>query len=177
MNKKVTIIEGEVNKIENYVEEYVCQILENENFDSLNHLQANKRENKNLKNSNNVDDFTFISKDKDSLSPYSSLITEKEFYNIVEANEKDCYKNSGIYQQCLYSNYKYAVEINDKGYIKDVLEKAIIFNHNKGFVKALMSDKKFMKEWRRNFANYTPLAELKNTGTLKRINIILRSMQ
>ena len=177
MSKNVTVIESEVNKIENYVENYVCQILENENFDAMNHLQARKSENRNLKNSNCVEDFTFISKDIDSLTPYSSLITEKEFYKIVEANDKDCYRRSGIYQQCLFSNYKYAVEIKDNGYIEDVLKKAIIFNHNRTFVKALMQNKKFMKEWRRNFANYTPLAELKNTGSLKRINIILRTMQ
>ncbi len=177
MSKNITVIDSEVNKIENYVEEYISQILESENFDSMNHLQARKSKNRSLENSKNIDEFTFVSKDKNALNPYSSLITEKEFYKIVEANEIDCNKKSGIYQQCLFSNYKYAVEINDKGYIEDVLRKAIIFNHNRSFVKALMTNKKFMKEWRRNFANYTPLAELKNTGSLKRINIILRSMQ
>ena len=61
MNKNTTLVEREFDtKIENYVENYVCKILEAENFNSLNYLRARRSENKNIIRSG---DMTFLSID------------------------------------------------------------------------------------------------------------------
>lgn len=175
MNRNTTLVEREVdNKIENYVEDYVCKILEAENFNSLNYLRARKSENKNVIRSG---DMTFLSVDNDAFAPYSTTITEKEFLRIVEANINQPHKRSGRYQQHLFSNYKHALELEDNGYIEDTLRRAIELKQNITYAKVLMKNKKFMKEWRRNFANYTPIAELKDSGRMRKINIILNRIE
>ncbi len=175
MNRNTTLVEREVdNKIENYVEDYVCKILEAENFNSLNYLKARKSENKGVIKSG---DLTFLSVDTSAFAPYTTSITEKEFLKIVEANIEASYKRSGRYQRHLFAHYKKALELEDNGYIEDVLRKAIDLKQNITYAKVLMKNKKFMKEWRRNFANYTPLAEIKDSGGMRKINIILQRIE
>lgn len=175
MNKNTTLVEREFDtKIENYVENYVCKILEAENFNGLNYLRARKSTNNNIIRSG---DYEFISVDTSAFAPYSTNISEKEFLKIVEANIEEPHKRSGRYQRHLFSNYKRAVELEDNGYIEDTLKKAIELKQNMTYAKVLMKNKRFMKEWRRNFANYTPLAELKDSGRMRKINIILNRIE
>lgn len=157
---------AEVSNIENYI----CNILENENFDGLNHLKGQKSTNNAITVKNTVAEFVAI--DVDSLAPYSNLISEKEFLRIVGSNGKTIYKRSGHYQESLFSNYLKAKEEQDKGYIEDVLRKAVVFQHNLKYVKALSKDRKFMHEWRKNFGKISPIFELKNSGSLKKINTV-----
>lgn len=174
MNKADTIvdIDASLNEV-NSLERYIGNILENENFNSLNYLQV-KRNTNNRLNVNNriINNAEFITIDIDALAPYSTLITEKEFFRIVGANSKGIYKTSGLYQERLYGKYLEAKLLEDNGYIEDVLRKTIVFNNNVKFVKCLMENKRFMKEWRKNYGNLNPLFELKNTGKLKKINKI-----
>lgn len=175
MNKNTTLVEREFDtKIENYVENYVCKILEAENFNTLNYLRARRSENKNIIRSG---DMTFLSIDTDALAPYSTNISEKEFLKIVEANIEKPHKRSGRYQRHLFSHYKKALELEDNGYIEDTLKKAIELRQNITYARVLMRNKRFMKEWRRNFANYTPIAELKDSGRMRKINIILHRIE
>ena len=158
------------------VERFIGNILENDNFNELNYLQVQKNPNIGFniinRETNDLMEAEFITFDMDSLAPYSNLITEKEFFRIVGANEKGIYKKSGLYQESLYNHYLEAKLECDKGYIEDVLKKAIVFEHNKRFIKYLMKDPIFMREWRRNFGSISPLTEFKNTGSLKKINTI-----
>lgn len=162
-------IEATLAKISN-VENYICDILENENFDGLNHLKGQNSLNSAVSINNTIAQFVAI--DVDSLAPYSNLITEKEFFRIVGSNGRTIYKRSGHYQESLFSNYLKAREEQDKGYIEDVLRKAIVFEYNLTYVKALSKDRKFMREWRKNFGKISPVFELKNSGNLKKINTI-----
>lgn len=172
MKKSKTVcsvdIEASLNET-NSIERYIGNILENENFNSLNYLQVQK----NKKNTSKIiDNAELITINIDALAPYSKLITEKEFYRIVGASPNKIYKNSGFYQEKLYGRYLEAKSLEDKGYIEDVLRKAIVFENNIKFVRTLMSDKRFMKEWRKNYGSLSPLFELKNTGKLKKVNRI-----
>lgn len=157
---------AEVSNVENYI----CSILENENFDGLNYLKGQNSLNAAVDIKNTLAQFVAI--DIDSLAPYSNLISEKEFFKIVGSNGKTIYKRSGHYQESLLSNYLKAKEEQDKGYIEDVLRKAIVFEYNLTFVKVLSKNKKFMHEWRRNFGKISPMFEFKNSGNLKKINTI-----
>lgn len=162
-------IETSLSEISN-VENYISNILENENFDRLNHLKGQKSLNSTVIIKNATAEFITI--DIDSLSPYSELITEKEFFRIVGSNGKTIYKRSGHYQEHLFCNYMKAKEEQDKGYIEDVLRKAIVFDYNSKYVKSLSENKKFMREWKKNFGKCSPLFEFKNSGSLKKINTI-----
>lgn len=153
----------------NSLEKYIGSILENENFNSLNYLQVQKGTNNRLRIVDNAETITI---NIDSLAPYSTLITEKEFFRIVGASPNRIYKNSGLYQEKLYGRYLEAKSLEDKGYIEDVLRMAIVLENNIKFVKTLMADRRFMKEWRKNYGSLSPLFELKNTGKLKKINRI-----
>ena len=57
-------------------------------------------------------------------------------------------------------------------YILDILNKAIVFENNLNYVKVLMNDKSFMKAWRRNFGKESPINIFKESGNLRKINII-----
>lgn len=177
-NKKTKVleinnnIETSLNEITN-VEKLITKIIGDENFDKLNNLTNRQSKNKNALN---LEDncYEFISVDIDTIEPYSNLITEKEFFNIVEANKKRSYKRAGIYQQSLYSRYIEAKREQDSGYIKDILNKAIILRKNINETETLMRNKPFMREWRRNFGKVSPIYILKKTGKMKQINIIRR---
>ena len=155
------------------IESYISEILDNTNFDSLNFLRIHESEkNRKLIEANGLENAEFISVDIDSIAPYSSMITEKEFFKIVGANAKTIYKRSGKYQESLYSNYLEAKMEQDKGYIVDVLAKAITLRNNIEYAQSLTKDVKFMREWRKNFGKETPVNDVKNSGSLRRINII-----
>ena len=161
-------IETSLNET-NSLERYIGSILENENFNSLNYLQVQR----NKTNSDRIiDNAEIITINIDALAPYSTLITEREFFKIVGASPNRIYKNSGLYQEKLYGKYLEAKSLEDKGYIEDVLRMAIVLENNIKFVKTLMSDRRFMREWRKNYGSLSPLFELKNTGKLKKINRI-----
>ena len=79
MKKSETVcsvdIEASLNET-NSIERYIGNILENENFNSLNYLQVQK----NKKNTSKIiDNAELITINIDALAPYSKLITEKEF--------------------------------------------------------------------------------------------------
>lgn len=160
----------------NSIEKYIDASLEMDNFNSLNYMQIQELGGNGIsicnRETNTVHQAEFITIDIDSLAPYSTLITEKEFYRIVGATKKSIGKRSGLYQEKLYARYKEAKAEEDKGYIEDVLRKAIVLENNFKFVKCLMADKRFMKEWRKCYGKQNPLFELKNSGSLRKINFV-----
>lgn len=164
----------EISGVENYIEE----ILNNTNFDNLNFLTAQKSKNQNIKIKSGINENSeFISINSNSMFPYARLISEKEFLKIVGAGKKGIHKKSGYYQESLYSNYMEAKKECDEGYISDVLSKAILLRNNINYAKLLMKNRKFMKEWRNNFGNETPLSDVKNSGSIRRITIIKSRIQ
>ena len=60
----------------------------------------------------------------------------------------------------------------DLGYLQDVFEKAVKLRDNIITAKSLMLNSRFRKEWRRNFGNVTPVSILRETGSMRQINII-----
>ena len=158
------------------VERFIGNVLEDESFNELNYLQVQKTNSLNFnilsKDTNLLTEAEFITLDIDSMAPYTKLISEKEFFKIVGAGKNGIFKNSGLYQESLYNHYIEAKLECDAGYIEDVLSKAVILSNNIKFVKYLMQDRIFMREWRRNFGNVSPLFELKNSGSLRKINIV-----
>ncbi len=152
----VKYIDTKIDEIVN-TECLISEILNNENFNSLNNLKKEP-----------LKTIELISINKD----YN--INEKEFYVITDTGKRGVHKNTGNYQEKLYGNYKKAVEERDIGYIKDVLKKAIVFRNNVEEVKKLMKNKNFMKQWRKDVGRISPLKILKNTGKMKEINIIKR---
>lgn len=162
------------------VENYISQILAEDGFYKMNVSRNRKSENLNkkiykqnikIKDKNN-EEIEFICLDENSLLPYSNLITEKEFYKIVGVRNKKLLKSCGKYQESLYSNYLEAKKEQDEGYISDILQKAVVFQNNLNYVKTLSKNKKFMKEWRKNFGKETPTKVFKNNGSLRKINIV-----
>ena len=153
----------EVNTVENFISE----IIEEDNFYNLNSVLIPEETEK--YSYFNAD---FITVNKDALTPYSNTISEKDFFRIVGVNKTGFSKRSGKYQESLYSHYIRAVAEDDAGYISDILNKAIVFENNLNYVKMLMKDKAFMKEWRRNFGKENPINIFKESGNLKKINIV-----
>ncbi len=172
-------IEANLNEI-NDAETYITQILDKENFTKLNIAQNNQNINMNIaakqpifKIINESDEnIEFISVDIDSLAPYTNTITEKEFYKIVGFKNNKLSSRSGLYQESLFGHYLDAKENQDPGYISDVLNKAIVFQNNLNYVKSLMKNKQFMKEWHVDFGNISPVTVFKHDGNLRKINII-----
>ena len=119
----------------------------------------------------------FISVNKNSLAPYSNILEEEEFFKIVGKVKNGISKKSGKYQEHLYGLYLKAKEENDNGFISDILNKAVVFRNNLNYVKTLSKNKLFMKEWRKNFGNESPVYIFKNMGNLKLINIVKDQMQ
>ncbi len=152
----VKYIDTKIDEIIN-TECLISEILNNESFNSLNNL---KKEPKNK--------IELISINKD----YN--LNEKEFFEITDTGKRGIHKNTGIYQEKLYGNYKKAVEERDIGYLKDVLKKAVVFKDNVEEVRNLMKNKNFMKRWHKDVGRISPLKILKNTGRMKQINIIKR---
>ena len=157
----------EVNTVENFISE----LLTEDNFYKLNSAFKTE-ETEQYSFFNTGENIEFIAINKDALNPYSNTITEKEFFRIVGVNKTGFSKRSGKYQESLYSHYIRAVAENDLGYVSDILNKAMVFENNLNYVKMLMKDKTFMKEWRKNFGKESPLNVFKHSGNLRKINII-----
>jgi hypothetical protein len=181
-NKTINIkdMELEFNIEEmNNLENYITHILVEDNFNKLNHLQnqnhntrKNARQKNNFKLVENNDGIAFISVDINSLEPYTNTISESEFFNIVGANSKGLSAHSGKYQESLYSFYLEAKSLADEGYISDVLNKAMVFQNNLEYVEALARDKNFMKAWHQNCGKESPIRAFKDSGNLRRINMV-----
>ncbi len=161
------------------VENYISQILFEDNFNKLNNLQNRKSINANdkvleskFKIESDNGNIEFISIDMNSLAPYSKIMSEEEFYKIIGKTKRGLSKKSGKYQESLYSYYLEAISEKDDGFISDVLSKAVVFENNLNYVKMLMKKKAFMKEWRRNFGKESPIKIFKDSGSLRKINII-----
>lgn len=158
---------NEVNTVENFISE----MLLDDNFYRLNSM-IKTEETETYSYFKPVENMDFISINQDALAPYSNTISEQEFFRIVGVKKTGFSKRSGKYQESLYSHYIQAVAENDTGYISDILNKAMIFENNLNYVKTLMKNRNFMKEWRRNFGKESPLNVFKHSGELRKINII-----
>ena len=162
----------EVTSVENYIE----NVLTDDNFMKLNILQNRQNSEicetskRNVFNAN--EDIEFISIDSNSLSAYKKSISEKEFYKIIGFKDGKLSSRSGLYQESLFGHYLEAKEEQDAGYIKDVLDKAVVFQNNLEYIKTLMTNKRFMEEWRKDFGKISPLSVFKENGSLRKINII-----
>lgn len=166
---EINNFECKINELDN-VEVFISKIVSNENFLKLNNssLEENKNE---LYGSNKISG-NFIAVNINSLKPFQSIMSQEEFFEITNANKKGISKKAGKYQEKLYGNFINAVNECDEGYISDVLNKAKIFKQNKLEIEALITNKKFIKEWRHNFGNLSPLTVINNTGNMHKINYI-----
>lgn len=151
--QEVNNIETDLDEITN-VEEYIYQIIGNNGFYGLN---------KTSENTERIN-YDFISVRKE--------ISEEEFFRIVNSDGKRCRPSAGLYQQSLFGRYLEAKKEEDFGYIHDIFEKAIEFKNNMEKIKKLKKNKAFMREWRNNVGKTSPEFELKNSGSMRKINII-----
>lgn len=171
LNKNIEACLNEITNVENFI----SQIVRDDGFDKL--KTANDRCSQSVVQSREgIISFDFISMDLSNVFD-STSISEAEFFRIVGANKSRIYKNSGAYQERLYSNYMQALDEQDLGYVKDVFEKAVKLRDNIITARALMLNKEFKREWRRNFGNITPVAVLKATGSMRQINTIWSLVQ
>lgn len=106
------------------------------------------------------------------ISLNSNVLSENEFFKIINAGKKGVHKNAGKYQESLYWHYISAKKEKDSGYLNDVLKKGITLQKNIEEVEGLIRNKNFMKEWRKNMGNISPLKVLKESGKMKKIYII-----
>ncbi len=172
-------LEFDLSEVET-VENAIQKVLKDDGFNSINNLLSSnytKCDNDLLKISGVNGNLEFISVDINALAPYSNLLSEKEFFKIVGLTKAGLSKRSGNYQQKLYLNYLEAKENKDEGYISDILNKAIVFRNNLNYIKSLCKKPAFMKEWRKNFGNESPVKLFKNTGCLRQINIITNTIE
>lgn len=112
----------------------------------------------------------FISVNKNHI--FKNSLTEKELFQILGVTKNGISKRSGKYQEYLYGLYLRALKENDKEFINNVFNKAIVFKNNLNYVKMLSKRSTFMKLWRKNFGNISPLKLFKETGDLDKINFI-----
>ena len=174
----ISDVELELNNTNN-VENIISRILAEDNFNRLNYLQNKKGANESkslfktdIKIFNNEENLEFVTVNNNSLAPYAQIMNEKEFFKIMGCTKKGLSKRSGKYQESLYGYYNEAVAAKDEGYISDILTKAVVFENNLNYVKSLMKNKRFMKEWRKNFGKESPVTIFKNSGNLRKINIV-----
>lgn len=167
-------IEANLNEFNN-IEKLLPNIFMEENFNRLNYLQSTKTDftfKTNISIIDNEEKIDFVSVNSSSLAPFARILEKERFLKIVGATKKGISKRSGKYQESLYGYYLCALKENDEGFLSDILNKAVIFENNLNFVKALMRSKSFMKVWRKNFGKESPLHIFKNTGNLRKINMV-----
>ena len=152
----------------NILEKFVIQINENGQIDKMTNFGNNTKEKKEKKLKGKKNKIEFISVNKES----SEFITENEIYLTLNVNKTGITKRTGKYQESLYHHYISAKIEKDNGYMLDVLEKIQTLKANIEETKILMKNKSFMKIWRRNYGNFTPVQLLRNTGNFRTINII-----
>lgn len=157
------------------VKSAISEVLYDDCFNNLNYMK-NKSFNRPLNTTltlNKVSgNLEFISVNKCSFSPYSTSLSENEFFEIVEASNNKLSRNSGTYQAYLFGLYLQAKKENDEGFISDVFNKAIVFRNNLNYIKKLSENSLFMKEWHKNFGRISPVRLFKKEGSLRKINII-----
>ena len=165
-------IEVNMNEIES-VKEIISKVLTENDFNKTEGLVHNKKDSSaKFIFPNGSGNTNFVSLKKSSLKPYTKIMTEEEFYKIARVTKKGLSKKASKYQEFLYSNYKEALKLKDDGYILDILYKALEFKNNLEFVKKLVKDKNFKKEWKKDFGDTSAIEVFKNKGNLKIINII-----
>lgn len=166
LNKKLKMNIKEINSLESFINE----AMEKADFNLLNKMIKDEEVNLCI----NLEKTTgeFISLERENIEPYANTISEKEFYKIVGYSNNKLSKRSGRFQEILLEKYLEAKNANDLGYMQDILTKAMAFENNLNYTKILSKNKRFLREWKENIDEFTPLAEVKNTGNLKKINII-----
>ncbi len=168
-------IDVNMNEI-NAVEKIISDILVEKDFNQMNHIVNQKKNSVNSQflfpNINVGDNTGFIAVKKNSIKPYIKVMTEEEFFEIMEASEKGISSKSGRYQEHLYGCYMQALKNNDEGYISDVLNMALEFKTNMENLKSLIEDKTFAKEWRKDFGSESAIEVLKRKGNMRIVNII-----
>lgn len=177
MGKKIEITNTSLNqtlrmsiKEVNSLEAFINDSMKKTDFNLLNKMIKDEEVNLCI----NLEKTTgeFVSLDRENIEPYINTISEKEFYKIVGYSNNKLSKRSGRYQEILLGKYLEAKNANDLGYMQDVLTKAMAFENNLNYTKILSKNKRFLREWKENIDEFTPLSEVKNTGNLKKINFI-----
>lgn len=177
MGKKNTFVEMGLNenlkmniKELNSLETFINKAMEQTDFSQLNKLIKEDE----LAICINLEKTTgeFVSLDRENIQPYANTISEKEFYKIIGYRNNKLSKRSGHYQEILLEKYLEAKKENDFGYIQDILTKAMSLENNINYAKFISKNKRFIREWKDNITDCTPLDEVKNTGSIKKINTI-----
>lgn len=166
LNKKLKMNIKEINSLEAFINDS----MEKTDFSLLNKMIKDEEVSLCI----NLEKTTgeFISLERENFEPYVNTISEKEFFRIVGYKNNKLSKRSGRYQEFLLEMYLAAKKENDLGYMQDVLTKAMAFENNLNYTKILSKNKRFLREWKENIDEFTPLSEIKNTGNLKKINLI-----
>lgn len=177
MGKKQTKIDMEIEtglKEVNNIEAFVSSSLDSIDFNAWNVFIKKEPAYKTvniLKSGGNIE-AQMVSISTENYNPYSELISEREFFSIVGYKNGRVSLRSGYYQKKLLSNYFQAKKEKDFGYIRDVLEKAIMLDNYIKYGKVISKNRKFMKEWKRNITEFSPLETIKNSGNIRKINVI-----
>ena len=140
----------EINNIENYVSE----MLEQTSFEHLVQPKETHRSNDFFKNAE------FISVNEEV------ILTEEEFFNIVDVRNRRLSSSAGRYQKSLYCHYMQARKERDEGYRRDVLLKARNLRDNLREAEELMQNEAFMNEWRNSVGRISPIRDLKENGRM-----------
>lgn len=168
-------IEFNMNEI-NSVEKIVSNMFIENDFNQMNNLINKKDKDINNKflfpNVTGSENAGFVSVKKSALNPYTNIITEEEFFKIVGKTKKGLSSKSGRYQEHLYSHYVEAVKMKDTGYISDILNMAVEFKTNLGYIKSLIKDKAFANEWRKDFGTESAIEIFKRKGNMRIVNIV-----
>ncbi len=153
------------------VQRMLSETFYDDSFNKINYMNIKKNSDMNLpklKLSNQNGSLEFISINKNK----ANSISEEEFFEIIGVTTKGISKRSGKYQEKLYGLYLVAKSKNDKGFMKDIFDKAIVFKNNLNYVKMLTQKPLFRKNWRKNYGNISPVKMFKDTGNLRIFNII-----
>ena len=144
----------------NNMENYIADVLEQSSFEHLIKPKETPKAKDILKNAE------FISVNEEV------ILTEEEFFNIVDVKNRRISSNAGRYQRSLYSHYMQSKREKDEGYRRDVLLKARTLRNNLKEVEELMRNEAFMNEWRNSVGKISPLRDLKENGRMRKINIV-----
>ena len=177
MGRKQTKIDKDIEtslKEINNIESFVAGSIDSTDFNKLNKLIKNEPALKTINVFKDTErkEAQIISVSTENYNPYAEMISEKEFFKIVGFKNGKISARSGYYQRSLLSNYLKAKEEKDFGYIKDVLEKAMTLDNYLKYGRVLSRNRKFMKEWKQNISDCSPLESIKNSGNIRKINVI-----
>ena len=166
LNQKLKMNIKEINSLETFIND----AMEQTDFSLLNKMIKDEEVSLCI----NLEKTTgeFISLERENIEPYANTISEREFFKIVGYKNNKLSKRSGRYQEILLERYLEAKKENDLGYMQDILTKAMSFENCLNYTKILSKNKRFLREWKDNIDEFTPLGEVKHTGNLKKINFI-----